>query len=287
MRRGDFGSGLAEAKQAASLAQNARQMVINRDPRFVDLAALVTQQTVQIATITGNLTDLTTALAANSNADAATKMAVQRVGSDLAAVQVEVTALADNLTTATSQLAAENDELADRMTAAETALRDEATVRAAADAAEAKTRADADAAEARARADADTSNAALAAAATKAEADARKAADTAEQTARAAADTALAARLAALENKMTGVTSGRKPATVVTLAAGATLDVAVTFDAAAPDATYVPLAILSTDQFTPAGFKNQTTAGVTVTLRAKAAITLSVTLTVTIVALKL
>lgn len=43
MRRGSLGSGLAEAEQARAAAANACQMVLNRDPRFVDLAALVTQ----------------------------------------------------------------------------------------------------------------------------------------------------------------------------------------------------------------------------------------------------
>jgi hypothetical protein len=318
--------------KAMAAAQNARGMVLNRDPRFMDLAALVTQLVGQVqatqalasetntsaADLAKSLADAKTVLgtvaaglASNTAGDQATRTTMQGIAADVLAgkaadaqlvQQLQQNAAADaaqgatidqlheSLVTATAQLAASDAEMAARMAKAEQALRDEATVRAAADAAEAKTRADGLAAEARTRADADTSNAALAAAATKAEADARTAAVASEAATRAAADTALAARATALENYMPAVTSGRASTGNLLMVAGSTRDVVVTFDTAATDATYTPVAVLDVpDQanYTVVGITNRTKTGCTVTVRNRALVSLTAVIGVTVLALKL
>jgi hypothetical protein len=275
MRRGDFGASV-EAKQALGVANNARQMVINREQRIADL---------------------TTALAANTSLDQTTRTQLTSIAADVrTAQQADVAAasaidhLHESLVAATAQLTASDVELAKRITDAEAALRNEATVRAAADAAEAKTRADAVAAEARARADADTANAALAAAAIKSEADARAAADASEAATRAAADTALAARATALENYMPAVTSGRASTGNLLMTAGSTRNVVVTFDTPATDTTYTPVAVLDVpDQanYTVVSITNRTTTSCTVTIKNRALLSLTATIGVTVIALKL
>ncbi len=89
---------------------------------------------------------------------------------------------------------------------------------------------------------------------------------------------------------MPAVTSGRMSRTNLILALGGTVDIAVTFDAPAPDTSYVPVVVLDAPNltnFTPVGFKNKTTTGITVTVKANVAIALAVTLSVTVIALKL
>lgn len=292
----------ASAKAEAT-GQNARQMVLNRDPRFIDLAALVSQLSgdmhataATIASLVTSVSTISDGLARNSAADAQTKAQLATVSTDLAAVAQQVAVvtgeyarLDSELDVATAQLAAADEELKARMTAAEKAIRDEATTRAAADAAEALARAQADAAEARARADADAANQAKQDAAVAAEAAARQAADAKEIADRQAADVALANRVAALENYMPAVTSGRTSKSML-VGVGGTADFPVVFDAAAPDANYVPVVVLDAPNltnFTIAGFKDKTKTGITVTIRSNVLLSVATTIGVTVIALKL
>lgn len=304
MTRGFVPDGTS-ATRAIALAQNARQMVLNRDPRFIDLAALVSQTVIDqrstnasIAELATALSNVTTALAANSSADQATRdqltqinTSITTVQGNLTAVDAEVDRLGEALQTATAQLAAADVELAARITKAQQDIENEATTRAAADAAEALIRANADAAEARARADADATNQAKQQAALAAETTARQAADTKEAADRAAADTALAARATALENYMPAVTSGRATRASLLLAAGATVDIPVTFDTPAPDTGYVPVVIIDAPNLAQWTIVNpmptKTTTGVTVRLRTSTLISLATNIHVTVIALKL